>query len=189
MRYPILYAERAWQRWRFWAGLLFVFYVGLAGAAVLHSRRLDGNSGLYALEAVAVVGLILLIYAIKEYSFVQPRETGVLVSSLVRRTLIPWEAVRAVRVQSLRHAFTDKRSGFARGPVKPLLDTEAIFIRVDNDTFAALRKRLGPREAFENQVALPVSRADELAGELSAHIGPRADQRSMPTAQRRRRRR
>jgi hypothetical protein len=74
--------------------------------------------------------------------------------------------------------------------VRPLLEKPALFVRVRGDEaeVAAIKKRLGGRLVYEDQIILPVADADAAAWEISSRLPMRLGQNQGGGRRRKRRR-
>jgi hypothetical protein len=176
LRQPILYAEEMWRRQRLWV-LLFVGYGIVANAVTLYTSkgRIDANSELLLLFVPVglLFGAVLLLN--RQRSYAEVTDAGLRVSGLLRSTLITFDMVRATRVQKLELHFQDRRKRYARPHSKPLIDKDALFVRLkaDDGRLPEIRKRLGVQLASEDWVALPVPDPDALAWEVTSRLPER----------------
>ena len=194
MRQPILYADEMWRRQRFWALLLLVVGVVMTvyslylghGALNLH----DLNSGwiwlLYIPSGLVLAGG-LQIY--KRRSFVAAGDR-LRISNLLSAVDIDYGLVRGVRVQPLKTAFEASSRRRYRSPItRPYEEKPALFVRLRKDdpqTLAIVRK-LGPRLAFEDTVAVPLPDPDAMSWEVTSRLPERLGQ-NLGGARRRKRR-
>ena len=195
MRQPILYATEMWKRQRFWAALLVLVGLVMTGYSLyLGHGKLnthDLNSGwiwLLYIPSGALLAGGLLFY--RQRSYVQAGESAMRVSNLLSAVTIDYELVRGVRVQPLKTAFEAGSRKRYRTPItKPYEEKPALFIRLRKDdpqTLAIVRK-LGPRLAFEDTVALPIPDPDAMSWEITSRVPDRLGQNL--GGQRRRKRR
>ena len=191
VRQPILYADQMWRQQRFFAG--FLVAVGLVmtvlllyqGQLLQHSTNLIWT--LY-IPSGLLLGGAFLVY--KWRSYVETQEDGLKVSTLFSSVVIDYDRIRLVKVQPLSVAFQDRRSRMVARITKPLMDKPALFVRLrgDEDEVGAIRKKLGPRLAYEDTIAMPVPDADAVAGAIASHLPMRVGQ-NLGGGKRRKRRR
>jgi hypothetical protein len=177
VRQPILYAAEMWKRQRFWAALLVVVGVVMTGYSLYlgHGRlnTRDLNSGwiwLLYIPSGAILAAGLMFY--RQRSFVEAGER-LRVSNLLSGVGIDYDLVRGVRVQPLKTAFEATTRKRYRTPItKPYEEKPALFIRLRKDdpqTLAIVRK-LGPRLAFEDTIALPIPDPDGMSWEITSRL-------------------
>jgi hypothetical protein len=179
-----------WRQQRFFAGFLVV--VGIVMTAILFQQHaLFRSSNLIWLLYVPsglLLGGAFLYYRWR--SHVRVLDTGVRISTLTSHVDIPYDSIRFVKVQPLKSHFLENRSRMVARAMKPLLEENALFIRLrgDEDEIAATAKRLGSRLANDDTIAIPVPDADALSWEISAHLPERIGQ-NLGGGKRRKRRR
>ncbi len=176
LRQPILYAEEMWRRQRAWVLVLCV-----AGAAMsaftLYTRhgKFDVNTGVWLLYIACglLFGGLLLYY--RQRNQVEVTDAGLRISNLLRGTLIGYDLIRSARVQKLDIHFQDARRRYVRNVSRPLMQKDAVFIRLRSDDarVAELRRRLGRQLASEDTVALPVPDPDAMAWEVTSRLPER----------------
>jgi hypothetical protein len=184
VRQPILYATEMWKRQRFWAALLVVVGVVMSayslylGHGKLNTR--DLNSGwiwLLYIPSGALLAGGLLFYRWRSY--VEAGEAALKVSNLLSAVSVDYDLVRGVRVQPLKTAFEASSRRRYRTPItKPYEEKAALFIRLRKDdpqTLAIVRK-LGPRLAFEDTIALPIGDPDAMSWEITGRLPERLGQ-------------
>jgi hypothetical protein len=184
VRQPILYAEEMWRRQRFWVAILVG--LGIAMSTFLFSgffaprpTKMDFNLLIWPLYIPSglLLGAILLYY--RRRSYVQAGEERIKVSNLLNSVEIDYGLVRGVRVQPLQTAFQEAYRKRQKHPLaKPYLDKPALFIRLKKDdpaTLAVVRK-LGPRLAYEDMIALPIPDPDAFAWEITSRLPDRLGQ-------------
>jgi hypothetical protein len=177
LRQPILYAEEMWRKQRTWVLLLIVLGVVMS-TVMLVTRRgqpLDTNSGVWLIYIAAglLFGGLLLFYRWRNQ--VEVTEAGLKVSGLFRSSLIDYDLVRTARVQKLEMHFQDKRKRYIRPVSKPLLEKDALFVRLrtDDPRTGVLRSRLGSQLASEDTVAVPIPDPNGMAWEISSRLPER----------------
>jgi hypothetical protein len=176
LRQPILYAEEMWRRQRIWVLLLVVLGVVMS-ITMLVTRRgaFDVNSGIWLayIPCGLLFGGMLLVY--RQRSYAEVAEDGLRISNLLRVTVIGYDLVRGVRVQKLEQHFQDARKRYIRPVSRPLLQKNAVFIRLraDDPRVVELRRRLGTQLASEEWLALPVGDPDALAWEITSRLPER----------------
>ncbi|HEV2217393.1 MAG TPA: hypothetical protein VGV88_07450 [Candidatus Dormibacteraeota bacterium] len=191
VRQPILYADQMWRQQRFFAG--FLVAVGLVMTVLLiYQGQLLQHSTNLIWAAYVPSGLLLggafLVY--KWRSYVEAQDDGLMVSTFFSSVLIDYDRIRIVKVQPLNIAFQDRRSRMVQRVIKPLMDKPALFVRLrgDEDEVGAIRKKLGPRLAYEDTIAMPVPDADAVAWAIASHLPMRVGQ-NLGGGKRRKRRR
>jgi hypothetical protein len=178
VRQPILYADQMWRQQRFFAGFLVVVGIVMTGLLVYQKQLLVHSNLIWTLYVPS--GLILgggfLYY--KWRSYVEARDEGVKVSTLLKSVVIDYDNIRNVKVQPLNLAFQDRRSKMVARVMKPLLDKPALFLRIRGDEIevAAIRKQLGTRLAYDDTIAMPVPDADAVAWAITSHLPDRIGQ-------------
>jgi len=181
VRQPILYAEEMWRRQRFWALILVVAGVVASSFLLLNgkTRTLDQGTLIWLLYIPSglLLGGILLYY--RRRSYVQAGDENLRVSNLLSAVDIDYGLVRGVRVQPLSSAFQETYRRKHQHPMaKPYLAKPALFIRLRKDDPAtlALVRKLGPRLAYEDTIALPIPDPDAFAWEISSRLPDRLGQ-------------
>ncbi len=181
MRQPILYAEEMWRRQRFWALILVVAGVVASSYLLIFSpiKRLDQGTLIWLLYIPSglLLGAILMYY--RRRSFVHADDERLRVSNLLSAVDIDYSLVRGVRVQPLQAAFQETYRRKHQHPMaKPYLAKPALFIRLrkDDPTTLALVRKLGPRLAYEDTIALPIPDPDAFAWEISSRLPERLGQ-------------
>jgi hypothetical protein len=190
IRQPILYADRMWRQQRFFAAFLVV--TGAAVTIWLTSQHLMGTAAnaiwiLYMPAGLLFGGVFLYN---KWRSYVEPLEQGLKVSTFRSSVMIDYDTIKGVKVQPLKLAFQDRRSKMLPPVMKPLLEHEALFVRVrgDETEVAALKKRLGTRLFYDDTIILPVNDADSVAWEITSRLPERIGQNQGGGKRRKRRR-
>jgi hypothetical protein len=181
VRQPILYAEEMWKRQRFWALILVVAGVVASSYLLIFTpvRRFDQGTLIWLLYIPSglLLGGILLYY--RRRSYVHASDERLRVSNLLSAVDIDYSLVRGVRVQLLSAAFQETYRRKHQHPMaKPYLAKPALFIRLrkDDPTTLALVRKLGPRLAYEDTIALPIPDPDAFAWEISSRLPERLGQ-------------
>jgi hypothetical protein len=184
VRQPILYAEEMWRRQRFWVAILIG--LGIAMSTFLFSgffaprpTKMDINLAIWPLYIPSglLLGGILLYY--RRRSYVQAGDDRIRVSNLLNSVEIDYGLVRGVKVQPLQTAFQEAHRKRQQHPLaKPYLAKPALFIRLKKDDPAtlALVRKLGPRLAYEDTIALPIPDPDAFAWEITSRLPDRLGQ-------------
>jgi hypothetical protein len=189
-RQRILYAEELWRWQRFYAGLLVLVGVLAIGVVVYSHQPINQQTIIWLFYAP--VGLLLggafLVYRWR--SFVEPLDSGLKVSTLRSSVLIDYEDIRMVKVQPLKVAFQDSRRNKVARIMKPLLEKQALFVRVrgDEQRLAEIKRKLGSRLFYEDTIAMPIPDADAASWEISSRLPYRLGQ-NLGGGKRRKRRR
>jgi len=176
LRHPILYAEEMWRRQRTWVLLLVALGVVMS-ITMLVTRRgaFDVNSGIWLayIPCGLLFGGLLLLY--RQRSYAEVADDGLRVSSLLRTTLIPYDLLRGTRVQKLELHFLEGRKRYVRPVSRPLLQKNAVFVRMktDDPRLTELRRRLGSQLASDEWLAFPVRDPDAMAWEITSHMPER----------------
>jgi hypothetical protein len=176
LRQPILYAEEMWRKQRTWVLLLIVLGVVMSTVMIVTRRgAFDTNSGVWLIYIAAgfLFGGVLLYYRWRNR--VEVTEAGLLVTNLFRSSLIEYELIRSARVQKLELHFQDRRKRYIRPVSKPLMDKDALFVRVrtDDPRIPLLRNRLGSQLASEDTVAVPIPDPAAMAWEVTSRLPER----------------
>lgn len=105
-------------------------------------------------------------------SFVEPRDEGLVVSTLTSKVTIGYDKIRMVRNQPLNNAFLDARRRMIVPIVKKLLDQPAFFVRIrgTDEELAAIKRTLGSRMFYDDTIALPVADPDAVVWEVNARL-------------------
>lgn len=192
MPYPILYAEQMWIKQRFWAFILIVAGVVVTGFLYFQFRRLDQTTLIYFLYVPAGLLILGLLQLYRRRHRLHFRDDGFHIGTFRSGITIGYDRVRQVRVQPLRLHFQEshrKRRGNVP-MVKPLLDTEALYIRLrlEPDELAYVHRKLGPTLHDDGTIALPLSDPDAAAWELSSRTPARLSVNQGGSRRRKRRR-
>jgi hypothetical protein len=194
VRQPILYAEEMWKRQRFWAAILIVLGVVVTAYLFVFTspelRRFDQGTVIWLLYIPSglLLGGVLLYY--RRRSYVDADDSRLRISNLLSAVDIDYGLVRGVRVQPLQVAFQETYRRRHRHPLaKPYLDKPALFIRLrkDDPTTQAVVRKLGPRLAYEDTIAVPIPDPDAFAWEISSRLPERVGQNQGGRRRRRRR--
>lgn len=182
MRQTIQYADEMWRRQRFWALILIVVGVVMTGYSLIYGRGFrfsDVNSGwvwLLYIPSGLLLGGGLLIYRRRSYIAAGDR---LRISNLMAAVEIDYGLIRQVRVGPLKAAFEEKSRRRYRTPItRPYEEKPALFIRLrreDPETYAVVR-RLGPRLAWDDQVAVPIADPDAMSWEIGSRLPDRLGQ-------------
>jgi hypothetical protein len=191
VRQPILYADQMWRQQRFFAGFLVAVGLVMTVLLIYQGQLLQHSTNLIwtmYIPSGLLLGGAFLVY--KWRSYVETQEDGLKVSTLFSSVVIDYDRIRLVKVQPLNIAFQEKRSRMVVRMTKPLMDKPALFVRLrgDEDEVGAIRKKLGPRLAYEDTIALPVPDADAVAWAIASHLPMRVGQ-NLGGGKRRKRRR
>jgi hypothetical protein len=191
VRQPILYADQMWRQQRFFAGFLVAVGVVMTVLLIYQGQLLQHSTNLIwtmYIPSGVLLGGAFLVY--KWRSYVEPQENGLKVSTLFSSVVIDYDRIRLVKVQPLNIAFQDRRSRMVVRMIKPLMDKPALFVRLrgDEDEVGPIRKKLGPRLAYEDTIAMPVPDADAVAWAIASHLPMRVGQ-NLGGGKRRKRRR
>jgi hypothetical protein len=191
VRQPILYADQMWRQQRFFAGFLVAVGLVMTVLLIYQGQLLQHSTNLIwtmYIPSGLLLGGAFLVY--KWRSYVETQEDGLKVSTLFSSVVIDYDRIRLVKVQPLNVAFQDKRSRMVVRMTKPLMDKPALFVRLrgDEDEVGAIRKKLGPRLAYEDTIAMPVPDADAVAWAIASHLPMRVGQ-NLGGGKRRKRRR
>jgi hypothetical protein len=178
LRQPILYAEIQWRRQRLWPFMFMLLGLVMAGVYTYgnHMRFDLAQSGVFLLYipfGLLILGF-LLYYRHRHY--VEVIDQGVRISGILSSTVIPYELIRAVRVQPLERHFQDDRKRLARPINRELLPRPALFLRLKGteEQVGPIRRKLGRQLASPDAVAIPVPDPDALSWEISSRLPERA---------------
>jgi hypothetical protein len=180
LRQPNLYADELWRRQRTWALVLPVFGVALLGLS-LYSRR-----GVLDASTLVTLGYIPIgvlwgsaLFLNRRRSYVEVTDAGLRFSRMLGSTVLPYDAIRGVRVQKLEMHFQDARKRLVRPMWRPLMGKSALFIRLraDDAMIADVRRRLGtwltPGLVAEDTIAVPIADPDPMAWEVTSRLPER----------------
>ncbi len=177
VRHQNMYAHHMWRQQRFFAGILVVIGIVATGILVFQGQLLKGQSAIYLLYVPS--GLLLggaFLYN-RWRSHLRILDTGVRISTLTSHVDIPYDSIRQVRVQALRNHFLEHRSRMVVRAMKPMLDENALFIRLRNDdATVAIAKKLGTKLVNDDTIAIPVPDADAAAWSITARLPERIGQ-------------
>lgn len=176
LRQPILYAEEMWRRQRMWVLLLVALGIVMSVVTLVTRRGgFDINSEIWLayIPCGLLFGGLLMLY--RQRSYAEVSDEGLVVSSLLRTTRIGFDVIRGVRVQKLELHFQDARKRYVRPVSRPLLEKNAVFVRLraDDDRLPELRRRLGTQLASDEWLALPVGDPDAMAWEITSRLPER----------------
>ena len=185
-----MYAHQIWRQQRFIAG--FVIVAGVVMSGVLLSTRQPLSSGNFAWFLYPPFGLLFLglLFYYRQRHHLRALDAGLRISTFFSHVDIPYDSIRQVRVQPLRNHFLEQRSRMVVRAMKPMLDENALFIRIRNDhaSVETIAKKLGSKLVNDDTIAIPVPDADALSWEISAHLPERIGQ-NLGGGKRRKRRR
>lgn len=171
-RQPILYADQMWRQQRFIAA--FMVIVGLITTPLLLYQGQLTKSFNFTFALYIPFGLLLgggfLYY--KRRSYVEPRDQGLVISTLTSTVTIDYDKIRMVRALPLSNAFLDARRRLIVPVVKSLLDKPAFFVRIrgTDEELAAIKRRLGSRMFYDDMIALPVADPDAVVWGVNARL-------------------
>jgi hypothetical protein len=175
VRQPIQYAEEMWRRQRFWALILVVAGVVASSFLLIFTptKRFDQGTLIWLLYIPSgiLLGGVLLYY--RRRSYVDASDERLRVSNLLSAVDIDYSLIRGVRVQPLQAAFQETHRRRHQHPMaKPYLAKPALFIRLrkDDPVTVALVRKLGPRLAYEDTIALPIPDPDAFAWEITSRL-------------------
>jgi len=174
-RHRILYADQIWRAQRVWVLILLVGGPAMAlGFYVYGHEAFTQTVQTFLLYVPAGLLLIAAFQYYRVRNYVEVRDDGLKISNLLSSVILPYEEIRAVRVQPLKIAFQDRRKRYVAPAMRPLLDQPALFLRVRSEAMAAfVRRKLGGRLAYEDFVALPVADPDKVAWDLNGRLPER----------------
>lgn len=174
-RHRIRYADQLWRAQRPWVLILLIGGPAMAiGFYFANHRVLNQTVETFLLYVPAGLLLVLAFQYYRIRNHVEVREDGLKVSNLLSSLVIPYEEMRAIRVQPLRTAFQDKRKRYVAPAMKSLLDLPALFVRLRSEEWAAhARRKLGARLAYEDLVVVPLLDPDKVAWELNGRLPER----------------
>ncbi len=181
-RYPIQHADQTFKDLRVMLIALAVLAIAFAGFSVATRQgsavQLAGLKlpvyGAYLLLAAAELGLLAVLYEAKRRTYCVLTADALLLRYPLFRLPIPMESIKRVRVQPLRQAFlAPERRRYLNRPTKRLLDTPALYLRLDprDAVYAEAARRLRGRIVYKDDLVFPIADAEELAAQLRARSG------------------
>jgi hypothetical protein len=177
-RHQNLYAHQVWQQQRFFAAILLLVGLAMAGLGIYggHINQPSTEIWLLYIPSGLALGGAVLLY--RHRSHIQTLDSGVKVSTMFHSVLIPYDAVKSVKALTLRTHFQDRRSRMVVPMMKAHIDKPALFIRVRGDEaeLATMKKSLGARLMYEDTIAVPVPDPDAVVWEISEHLPERLGQ-------------
>jgi hypothetical protein len=193
LKQPNLYADELWKRNWFMAPFLLLMGAGFTFyfVVIVHTTR---DVGILLAESLGGAALILLFFGGFRYlSYVKVTEEGLRFNWTFpfTSTLVPYEAIRSIRVGDLSAFYPPSRKSFINTMTKPLLDKPALYMRLGGDdaTLARLSRKLGRRYVVDGTLAVPVPDPKSLAQEVSQRLPNRQLQHNLGGAKRPKRKR
>jgi hypothetical protein len=170
-RYPLLQFEAIWRRTR------FVLYYSVAVVVVAIAVSYFSHHRIqisFVILGAAVLALALLLQLGSGRHYVQVESQGLRISGLIRSELIPFGAIRQLRVQRLEVLFEapSRRNRLDRS-LRTFRKTQACLARLDLDRGEVYRlgRLLGRGTAVEQDLIFVVAHADELEKSLLPRLG------------------
>jgi len=157
---------------RFMLVALAVLAIAFAGFSI-YSRQAR-VAPWYLLLAGAELGLLAVLYVAKLRTYCVLTADAIVLRYPLFRLPIPLASIKRVRVQPLRQAFlAPERRRYLNRPTKRLLDTPALYLRLDSRdaVYAEAARRLRGRIVYKDELVFPLAEAEELAVQLRARSG------------------
>ena len=186
-RHPVLYELSRWQRFR----TLLLFSATVAGMTALFLtvlRPASTAAGQFLVMATALYSLAASFWLRQRFSYASFDGEELRVRMMFLKERRPVDELGRVKVMRLLGAFDrPERRRYQPRPRHRWVDAEALVLRLSADRARRLRRVLGRRNVFDDEVILPVSDADGLRAELQAALRRRPP--AVPAASRRQRKR
>ena len=189
-RYPLLQFEAVWRRTRLVLYYSVVVVVVAIGISYFDHHQLQIPLVILG-AAVLALAVLLQLGSGRHYVTVEPE--GLRIAGLFRSEMIPFDAVRQLRLQRLEVLFgaASRRDRMDRS-LRAFRHTQACLVRLElgpNEVYR-IGRLLGRGTAVDQDLILIVSRADELEKSLlprvrrpSGNPGTRASQRRKTSPQ------
>jgi hypothetical protein len=169
-RYPLLQFEAIWRRTR-----LVVYYSVVVVAVAIAINYFEHHQVQIPLVilgvAVLAVALLLQLGSGRHYVTVEPE--GLRIAGLFRSEMIPFDAIRQVRLQRLEVLFgaASRRDRMDRS-LRAFRHTEACLVRLNLGGSEVFRigRLLGRGTAVDQDLIFIVSQAEELEKSLLARV-------------------
>jgi hypothetical protein len=174
-RYQNLYALHTWRRYGNW---LLVLALGILVVALVSElqKKNSGASTPWMLAAAVCLGLATSMWLRQRFSYVELQGDRLLfrVGLYVPRSGVALADIRRARVGRLLGAMDrpERRRYRPRGPVERWQDTEVLLLRLRQPDDGRLRRMLGRRCVFDDEVVLPLGDAAGLLKEIEAAMTP-----------------
>jgi len=174
-RHRIRYADHLWRAQRPWILILLLGGPAMALGFYFYGHQVFSQTvQTFLLYIPAGLLLILAFQYYRLRSHVEVREDGLKVSNLLNSVVVPYEEIRAIRVQPLKMAFQDKREGYVAPAMRALLEEPALFVCIRSEEMAVYaRRKLGGRLAYDDYVVVPLHDPDKVAWELNGRLPER----------------
>jgi hypothetical protein len=190
-RYQNLYVLDTWRRYGNW--LLVLALGGLAVTLILTVQKKSNAATPWLISAAVCLGFSSSMWLRQHFSYVQLQGDRLVIRVYMSRCRVDLTDIRRVRVGRLLGAMdkADRRRYMPRGRARRWQDTEALLLRLRQPDDGRLRRILGRRCVFDDEVVLPLADATALLHEIEAATAPRGEAASGPrqAAPRRSRRR
>jgi hypothetical protein len=190
-RYQNLYVLDTWRRY---GNLLLVVALGgFAATLILTLQKKSDNATPWLIAAAVSLGFASSMWLRQRYSYAQLQGDRLLIRVYATRCRVDLADIRRARVGRLLGAMDkpDRRRYLPRGAARRWQDTEALLLRLRQPDDGRLRRMLGRRCVFDDEVVLPLANATALLREIEAALTPPRDTAAgpRPAAPRRSRRR
>ncbi len=172
LKHRILYADQEWRQQRLIVGFLLIGGIVFGFQGITSANK----AGLIWLAYIPLGLLWGGFYLYRRQRFaVAAEEDGVHVGKTFSTQVIPYDAIRTVRVLPLRQLLPEPAGGKKRylpPAVKANLDTPSLVLRFQGEPeqIALLTKTLGARLVLDGSAVFPVKDADAAAKEISRHL-------------------
>lgn len=188
-RHPILYELDRWRRYRWWLlwGATIATLTGIFVSIRFPQQLQTANTWL--LVAACCWAFASSLWVRQRFSYVALDGDRLQVRMLGGRTTLEASAIRRVRVIRTAAAFErPERRRFRPRPDRRWSQTETLVIRLKQAPPDRLRRLLGRRCVFDDEIVLPVDDAAGLGHELERLVAPAAAPATARPAKKRRRR-
>jgi hypothetical protein len=189
-RHPILYELRRWQRFRML--LLFSATIAILTSLFITLWRpaAAGAAGEFLVIATGLYSLAMSFWLRQRFSYASFDGERITVRMMFLRERLPVEDVRRLKVMRLLGAFEKpERRRYQPRPRHRWIDDDALVVRVAEERAQRVRRVLGRRAVFDDEVILPVADAAGLGADVQAALRPSPSPAHAGRRQRKRRRR
>lgn len=185
-RYPNLYDRDRWRRYGF--ALTVVAIIALAVGVALVAVQGKQPAGNWLLLGALALGLATSFWLRQRFSYVRLDGQQLFLRVLLVTQRIDLAEVRRARVARLGAALERRPGGRPVRTPRRWRDADALVLRLRHPDDGRLRRMLGRRCVFEDEVVVPLGDAALLQREIEVAMAPlRATAESAPRAQSRRR--
>ena len=170
-RHPILYELSRWQRYR--TLLLFSATVSIMTALFLTFLKPGSaaTAGQFLVIATGLYSLATSLWLRQRFSYASFDGEAITVRMMFLRERLPLAEVRRLKVMRLLGAFDrPERRRYQPRPRHRWTDADAVVVRVAEERALRVRRVLGRRSVFDDEVILPVADAAALGADVQAAL-------------------